>query len=330
MKPVHGPQGSPASTPPSRSHLFGILHCSLPALRPTGSFHTRVSILDLKQASATWLGHHGASFLSPTQRTNPSDTRKRLLEATEWLFIEGGYEAMSLRHITARAGANLAAVNYHFGSKEALVQELLSQRLDRLNRERLQLLSACERQRPEGLDARAVLAMLFVPAFRLSHGSASGPAFMRLLGRVYSDPSPFIQDFLQQHYRSISGRFFEAFARALPTLPRGELGLRLHFALKALSGMLAGEDMQQLIASISKGEAINDTELLARLISLVSPILTAPSGNTEQIKVIEQVLQQDQVTAEATRTTPPAADTDSRRQGIPPSTLWIQDGRPAS
>jgi AcrR family transcriptional regulator len=267
-------------------------------------------------------------FLSSAQRTSHRDTRKRLLEATEWLFIESGYEAMSLRHITARAGANLAAVNYHFGSKEALVQELLSQRLDRLNRERLQLLSACEQQGPDGLDAAAVLGMLFVPAFRLSHGNASGPAFMRLLGRVYSDPSPFIRGYLQQHYRSISGRFFEAFARALPALPRNELGLRLHFALKALSGMLAGEDMQELIASISKGEAISDAELLARLISLISPILTAPFGSPEQIKVIEQVLQLDNTAADAS--TENVVEPSHEIHGTPVTQQWIKEGRLAS
>lgn len=266
--------------------------------------------------------------MSPTQRNSQRDTRNRLLEATEWLFIESGYDAMSLRHITTRAGANLAAVNYHFGSKETLMQELLSQRLDRLNRERLQLLSACERQRPDGLDAAAILGMLFIPAFRLSHGSSSGPAFMRLLGRVYSDPSPFIRSYLQQHYRSISGRFFEAFARALPELPRNELGLRLHFALKALSGMLAGEDMQQLIASISKGETINDAELLARLISLISPILTAPFGTPEQIEVIEKVLQLDDATASANAES--TAESGHERHDTPVVQQWITEGRVAS
>ena len=263
--------------------------------------------------------------LSTTQRHGHSDTRKRLLEATEWLFIEGGYEAMSLRQITARTGANLAAVNYHFGSKEALVQELLSQRLDRLNRERLQLLSACEQQNPEGLDVTTVLGMLFVPAFRLSHGSASGPAFMRLLGRVYSDPSPFIRGYLQEHYRSISGRFFEAFSRALPALPRHELGLRLHFALKALSGMLAGEDMQELIASISKGETINDAELLARLISLISPILTAPFGSPEQIRLIDQVQQLDRRTAVINDE--PVVVPHDEAHGPLGGQQWIKEGR---
>lgn len=235
--------------------------------------------------------------MARTQRNSHGDTRKRLLEATEWLFIECGYEAMSLRQVTARASANLAAVNYHFGSKEALMQEVLSLRLDRLNRERLQLLSTGEREQPFAMDAAAVLAMLFIPAFRLSHGDASGPAFMRLLGRVYSDPSPFIRSYLEAHYRPISGRFFEAFSRALPALPRRELGLRLHFALKALSGMLAGEDMQELIASLSQGEKFNDTELLARLVSLLAPILTAPFGKPEQTETIERVLELDRATA---------------------------------
>lgn len=262
------------------------------------------------------------------QRHSHTDTRQRLLDAAEWLFIEKGYEAMSLRHITTRAGANLAAVNYHFGSKEALIQELLSQRLNRLNQERLQLLSAGESLATEKLDATAILGMLFVPAFRLSHGNASGPAFMRLLGRVYSDPSPFVRSYLDEHYKSISGRFFEAFSKALPELPRPELGLRLHFALKAISGMLAGEDMQALIASITKGEAIDDAELLARLISLISPILTAPFGNLAQIELIEQVLQLDNLTA--IETTRPTTTSNPDPNHAPDGQQWIEQARAAS
>jgi AcrR family transcriptional regulator len=258
------------------------------------------------------------------------DTRKRLLEATEWLFIECGYEAMSLRHVTARAGANLAAVNYHFGSKEALMQEVLSLRLDRLNRERLQLLSTCEQEQPFAMDAAAVLAMLFIPAFRLSHGDASGPAFMRLLGRVYSDPSPFIRSYLEAHYRPISGRFFEAFSRALPALPRRELGLRLHFALKALSGMLAGEDMQELIASLGQGEKFNDTELLARLVSLLAPILTAPFGTPEQTETIERVLELDRAAATGNAETRAATGHAPARHSPPDTQNALSTGSEAT
>jgi AcrR family transcriptional regulator len=263
--------------------------------------------------------------VSAPLRSSASDTRRRLLEAAEALFIECGYEAMSLRQVTAKAHANLAAVNYHFGSKEALMHELLSQRLDRLNLERLNLLSSCEKQWPQDTDATAVFAMLFIPAFRISHESVGGKSFMRLLGRVYSDRSPFIRAYLQEHYRPIFGRFFEAFSRTLPDLPRSELGLRLHFGLKALSGILAGEDMQKLIDDLSMGETINDGELLARLISLISPILTAPFGSPAQIRVIEQVLQLDDATAEAARKA--IAEPGSDTQPTPGVLEWLKEGR---
>ena len=258
-------------------------------------------------------------------RSGAGDTRRRLLEAAEALFIECGYEAMSLRQITAKAHANLAAVNYHFGSKEALMQELLSQRLDRLNLERLQLLSHCEKQWPEGMDPTAIFGMLFVPAFRISHESVGGKSFMRLLGRVYSDRSPFIRSYLQDHYRPIFGRFFEAFSRALPQLPRNELGLRLHFGLKALAGILAGEDMQRLIDDLSMGETIGDSEILARLISFISPLLTVPFGSAGQIRVIEQVLQLDNETAEASRQA--AVEPASERHAAPGVLDWLKEGR---
>ena len=222
-----------------------------------------------------------------------AETRQRLLQAAELLFIERGYDALSLRQVTARAGANLAAVNYHFGSKEAMLQELLARRLDRLNEERLRLLDICESDGRQP-DYETILGALFVPALQLSRSPAGGPAFLRLLGRVYSDASPFIRDYLQSHYRPIFERFFEAFARALPDTPRSELGLRLHFALKALSGVLATDDMDDLLAELSMGQPLGDAELLARLVALVSPALVAPLGNPRQVQLIERLIQQEQ------------------------------------
>jgi AcrR family transcriptional regulator len=228
------------------------------------------------------------------------NTRERLLQVAESLFIEHGYEAMSLRQITGHAEANLAAVNYHFGTKELLMQEVLAKRLDRLNRERLELLSCCEEQQAgQSLEAAAVLSVLFVPALRLSRPPAGNPSFMRLLGRIYSDPSPFIRGYLQLHYRPIYERFFEAFSRALPHWPRNELSMRLRFCLQSLSGLLAGESMDELIAALSVGVAIDDAMLLARLNALIGPMLTAPLGTPEQIRVVRQVVSQAEAAARA-------------------------------
>ena len=118
-------------------------------------------------------------------REHPSavDTRHRLLQAAELLFIERGYEALSLRQVTARAEANLAAVNYHFGSKEAMLQELLSQRLDRLNEERLRLLDACEAD-GHVPDYETILGVLFVPALQLGRSPAGLSAGTKRSARI--------------------------------------------------------------------------------------------------------------------------------------------------
>jgi len=211
-------------------------------------------------------------------RPGAGDTKGRILEATELLFIEFGYEAMSLRQITARAKVNLAAVNYHFGSKEALMQSVLGRRLDPLNTRRLALLTACEeRWTKEQLTCDHVLGALFVPALQMARNpDTGGPAFLRLMGRVYSDTSPFVQSYLLGHYALVFDRFFEAFSRALPHLPRAELGWRLHFALKALAGVLAGDDLNNLLPLFTQGKTMNDASLLARLTALVVATLNAP------------------------------------------------------
>src|SRR3546814_17821279 len=69
-----------------------------------------------------------------------SSTREAILDTAETLFAQQGHDGTSMRQITSEAGVNLAAVNYHFGSKEALVQAVLKRRLAILNQERLRLL----------------------------------------------------------------------------------------------------------------------------------------------------------------------------------------------
>jgi AcrR family transcriptional regulator len=124
-----------------------------------------------------------------TTGRHAGDTKSRILDAAETLFIECGYEAMSLRQITSRAEVNLAAVNYHFGSKESLIHAMLSRRLDRLNQERLKLLDRFDQMLGARLTCEHVLGAMFIPALRLSRDPrAGGKAFLRLLGRAYTDP----------------------------------------------------------------------------------------------------------------------------------------------
>jgi AcrR family transcriptional regulator len=226
-----------------------------------------------------------------TPGRHAGDTKSRILDAAETLFIECGYEAMSLRQITSRAEVNLAAVNYHFGSKESLIHSMLSRRLDRLNHERLKLLDRFDTMLGARLTCEHVLGAMFIPALRLSRDPrVGGKAFLRLLGRAYTDPSPFIRDFLNGHYETVAVRFFDAFQRALPHLPREELGWRLHFAIGALSGVLAGTDTDSLISEFSQGKSMNDLQLIARLASLMVAALKAPLPDSSQLAAFAAVL----------------------------------------
>src|SRR6186713_1424983 len=99
----------------------------------------------------------------------PVATKGRILDAAEALFMEHGFEATSLRLITAAAAVNLAAVNYHFGSKEELFQAVLTRRLDPMNQERIDLLTRMEREAGDkAVSCEKLISAMLVPALRLA------------------------------------------------------------------------------------------------------------------------------------------------------------------
>jgi AcrR family transcriptional regulator len=206
------------------------------------------------------------------------ETKDRILDAAETLFMEHGYEATSLRSLTTAADVNLAAVNYHFGTKEELFEAVLTRRLDPMNQRRLELLTRFESESaPKPLPCERILSALLVPALALARDPARGGSnFLRLLGRAYADPAPFIRQLLSDQYAEMITRFKAAFARALPQMPRKELSWRLHFIMGALSYTLAGTDALKLIAELNPLETANDEILLRRLAPFLLAGLTAP------------------------------------------------------
>src|SRR5688500_8117016 len=138
-----------------------------------------------------------------------ADTKTRILDAAEQLFMEHGFEATSLRSLTSAASVNLAAVNYHFGSKEELFQAVLTRRLDPMNQERIDLLERLERDaggKPCAVEK--ILFAMMIPALKLARDEKrGGKNFLRLLGRAYADPAPFIRQFLSGQYAGMIGRY---------------------------------------------------------------------------------------------------------------------------
>jgi AcrR family transcriptional regulator len=178
-----------------------------------------------------------------------SDTRERILDAAERLFMESGYEGTSMRMITGEAEVNLAAVNYHFGSKEALLREVFRRRLAWLNRERLRQLDDLESQAAgQPLKPSAILEAFFGTLLQMgSDESLGGMTFLRLLGRTLTEPADFIRTFFAGEYAEVIERYKRALFRALPEVPHEEIIWRFHLMLGAMSYAIAGTDALQIV-----------------------------------------------------------------------------------
>jgi AcrR family transcriptional regulator len=217
--------------------------------------------------------------------TKTSVTKEKLLDTAEALFMEHGFEATGLRQITSGAGVNLAAVHYHFGSKEELFQAVLTRRLDPMNQERVALLDQLEADaRGKPLTCEAIIGAMFIPALKLARDKArGGKNFLRLIGRAYADPAPFIRQFLSHQYAPMIARFKAAFGRTLPHLTAKELSWRLHFLMGALSYTLAGTDVLKLISALNPIETDNDELLLRRLGPFLVAGLRAPLADLSEL-----------------------------------------------
>lgn len=210
------------------------------------------------------------------------ETRNRILDAAEELFVEHGLDATSMRMITTKAGVNLAAVNYHFGSKGSLIQEVFQRRLTDLNRARLAALDALEQQAGGApIKPSKVVEGFFGPALAMAcdteHG---GRTFMQLLGRTYTEPNAFVRQFLAEEYAEVLDRFLGALYRSLPGVPHEEILWRFHFMMGATSYAIAGTDALQLFAG--KFDDADPSRLMPRLMSFLLGGLRAPLADSGQ------------------------------------------------
>ena len=210
-----------------------------------------------------------------------ADTRERILDAGERLFMIHGYEGTSMRLITSEASVNLAAVNYHFGSKESLIQEVFRRRLDWLNDERLRVLIEMEEAAAgKPLKPSQIVDGFFGTLLRMADDNErGGMTFLRLLGRTLTEPSEFIRTFLAHEYATVMERYKEAFFKALPDVPKAEIVWRFHFMLGATSYAIAGTDALRLVTDwqVEEADAVDRVDrLVPRLMSFLMGGLRAP------------------------------------------------------
>jgi AcrR family transcriptional regulator len=215
------------------------------------------------------------------------ETQTRILDAAEELFMQHGFEGASMRMLTSRAGVNLAAVNYHFGSKDALIEAVFRRRLDPMNSERLAELDRLEAEASgKALAAEAIIRAFLGASLRMVEDTRSGGRnFTRLLGRAYTEPAKGIRQLIGRMYAPAMERFKAAFQRALPELPRDELVWRMHFMFGTLAYTLAATDTVQLIAGAKPEDRYDARVLEDRLVAFMSAGLLSPLPGAHQVRI---------------------------------------------
>jgi len=169
-------------------------------------------------------------------RKAPAETRERVLEVAERLFAERGLDAVSIRDIIAAAGANLGAINYHFGTKDRLIEAVFERRLIPSIQERLRALESVERaagDRPPRL--KAVLEAIFRPVVEEAMDPKRGGAtFGKLMARCLVDPNPVMERVMQKRFSAMAKRFDAALSRAMPSLSPDDVFWRMHLLMGGL------------------------------------------------------------------------------------------------
>jgi AcrR family transcriptional regulator len=214
-------------------------------------------------------------------RETAAETRERLLDTAETLFADEGLAATSLRAITAAAGVNVAAVHYHFGSKEALLEAVFARRIAPVNRERLARLARHEAAAAGGrLDVEAVLEAFIAPLIEAPEPPGMTPERLSaLVGRFYTEPRDLVERILRDQFADLGRRFILALCRALPDLEPAEVAWRFQCMLGVLSHILSGRHRLDVIPGF-RPDATDARETLRRAVAFCAAGVRAqPAAN---------------------------------------------------
>lgn len=207
-----------------------------------------------------------------------SDTVDRILDAAEVLFAERGFAETSLRMITSRAKVNLAAVNYHFGSKNSLIHAVFARFLTPYSatlEEAFDDLQLQSKGQAPTLDR--ILWALAESAARMPQRNDRGISiFMRLLGLAYTQSQGHLREFLEQEYSEAFGRFMRLLKEATPELSAVDRYWRIQFMLGATAFTMSSSDALISILETKIGVETPVQEIAARLVPFLAAGMKAP------------------------------------------------------
>jgi AcrR family transcriptional regulator len=207
------------------------------------------------------------------------DTKTRILDAAEQLFADHGYAATTVREVSSQAEVNLAAINYHFGGKEALFVAVVERRLEPLNSERLRRLAAAVAPRPRP-TVESLVEGFFGPTYELALEGRQGRSWVKLVSRYRIEPGSH-WDAIEAEYAQVTAVYRDAFVRALPQVPAHEVHYRLFFLTGALLNSLADANGLELIDDSLATVGEDPEGVFVRIVEFVSAGMRAPIGERE-------------------------------------------------
>lgn len=206
--------------------------------------------------------------LPPAGPAADATTKDRILRAAEKLFAAEGFEKVSLRAITQAAEVNLASVNYHFGSKDALIDAIIENIVEPVNTDRLRRLDELEathgKEKP--LPLRDILVAFLHPlVVAIKESDLSEQLFFRLMGRCMSQPDYHVPETAIPKFREVVARFSAAASRTLPQIPPELVLWRLYFSVGTLLQSLMHLDALEAFSEGRSGKPSLD-EILNRIV----------------------------------------------------------------
>lgn len=165
------------------------------------------------------------------EETDQDETRIRIRTYARQLMCEKGIENVTIREIAAAAGANVAAINYHFRSKERLTFEVFRDVARRSAQSRLVLLAEIEENAArEGREITvAEIVRCFMSGYLREDNAEEGTLLTRLILKNRMAPTEWTSTILNEELEGMAARFIGALRRAAPHLSAKDLGWRYHF-----------------------------------------------------------------------------------------------------
>ena len=205
-------------------------------------------------------------------------TKSKILDAAEHLFADKGFNGTSLREITSLAEVNLAAVNYHFGSKKELIKSVMSRYMNELSPQLESALNTiCEQDEQPSLHA--VFSAFIEPLLSLNVFKENGTSnFLQLLGRGYSDSQGFLRWFFTTQYPNVITYFVAAVQKAYPQLTAEDIFWRLHFTMGTVVFTMSSTDALIDIAKNDFQKTTDIAAIISKVIPFVAAGVAAPIG----------------------------------------------------